>query len=211
MLGLLTSKSEEDLWKPSKPCRVGIHWVALAEYFQMSTHVPGLQSFFMFSYHFNLTKFVTSSIRVNPRKTTAFAGAHLVQGLARLYWFRCVVQICHQITPKSEWIWTIYEGVDTSRGYSIFKKACGGAGNIPHSEYPVSPPPILNSFSRPPFMFSDYPDPGPPPPTEFWIIITPTPSLHKFRNWFLVPPPLLLKVLKGYGGSTSFREMIPKY
>ena len=31
--------------KPSKPCQVGIHWIALAEYSQMSTHVPGFQSF----------------------------------------------------------------------------------------------------------------------------------------------------------------------
>ena len=30
----------------SKLCKVGIHRKALAEFFQMSTHVPGLQSFF---------------------------------------------------------------------------------------------------------------------------------------------------------------------
>ena len=34
--------------KSSKPCHVGIHWIALAEYSQMSTHVPGFQSFFRF-------------------------------------------------------------------------------------------------------------------------------------------------------------------
>ena len=33
-------------WKPFKPCHVGIHWRALAEYSQMSTHLPGFQSFF---------------------------------------------------------------------------------------------------------------------------------------------------------------------
>ena len=41
----------KDFWKPSKPCPVGIHWIAIAEYSQMSTHVPGFQifqSFFMF-------------------------------------------------------------------------------------------------------------------------------------------------------------------
>ena len=27
--------------KPSKPCHVGIHWIGLTEYSQMSTHVPG--------------------------------------------------------------------------------------------------------------------------------------------------------------------------
>ena len=34
------------LRKPSKPCDVGIHWKALAEYSQMSTHLPGFRSFF---------------------------------------------------------------------------------------------------------------------------------------------------------------------
>ena len=29
----------------SEPCHVGIHWKALAEYYQMSTNVPGFQSF----------------------------------------------------------------------------------------------------------------------------------------------------------------------
>ena len=29
-------------------CHVGIHWKALAEYSQMSTHVPGFESFFSF-------------------------------------------------------------------------------------------------------------------------------------------------------------------
>ena len=33
------------LLKPSEPCHVGIYWKALAEHFQMSTHVPGFQSF----------------------------------------------------------------------------------------------------------------------------------------------------------------------
>ena len=28
--------------------RVGIHWIARAEYFKMSTHVPGFQSLFSF-------------------------------------------------------------------------------------------------------------------------------------------------------------------
>ena len=48
MLRLPSSKAQghKDFWKPSKPCLVGIHWKALAEYSQMSTHVPGFQSFF---------------------------------------------------------------------------------------------------------------------------------------------------------------------
>ena len=50
MLRLFSSKAQgrKDFRKPSKPCHVGIHWIALAEYSQMSTHVPGFQSFFRF-------------------------------------------------------------------------------------------------------------------------------------------------------------------
>ena len=42
MLRVLSSKAQR---KSSKPCYVGIHWRALAEYFQMSTHMPWFQSF----------------------------------------------------------------------------------------------------------------------------------------------------------------------
>ena len=47
-------------------CHVGIHWIALAEHSQMSTHVPGFQSFLFlaFLHHFVLAKLANSSIRV---------------------------------------------------------------------------------------------------------------------------------------------------
>ena len=48
MLGLLLSKAQgckQRFLKPSKPCHVGIHWIALAEFSQMSTHIPRFQSF----------------------------------------------------------------------------------------------------------------------------------------------------------------------
>ena len=48
----------------SKPCHVGIHWIALAEYSQMSTHMPGFLSFVSCLHHFVLAKLATSSIRV---------------------------------------------------------------------------------------------------------------------------------------------------
>ena len=43
---VLSSKvhGHKDLWKPSEPCHVGIHWIALAECCQMGTHVPGFRS-----------------------------------------------------------------------------------------------------------------------------------------------------------------------
>ena len=39
VLRLLTSKGRgrKHFWKPSKPCHIGIHWVPLAEYSQVST------------------------------------------------------------------------------------------------------------------------------------------------------------------------------
>ena len=48
MLRLLLSKAQErkDFQKTSKPCHVGVHWKALAEYPQMSTHVTGFRPFF---------------------------------------------------------------------------------------------------------------------------------------------------------------------
>ena len=50
MLKLLSSKAKgcKDFGKPSKTCHVGIHWKALTEYSQMSTNIPGFQSFFQF-------------------------------------------------------------------------------------------------------------------------------------------------------------------
>ena len=58
MLRLLSTKAQgcKSFWKPSKPCHDGIHWKALAEYSQMSTHVTGFQSFSFlgFSHHFVL-------------------------------------------------------------------------------------------------------------------------------------------------------------
>ena len=68
MLRLRSSIGQEstDVWKPSKPCHIGIHWVALTECSQMSTHVPGFQSFFFrFLHHVVLATLATRNIRVN--------------------------------------------------------------------------------------------------------------------------------------------------
>ena len=47
MLRLLLSKARgcKGFWKPSKPCHVSIPGIVLAESSQMTTHVPGFQSF----------------------------------------------------------------------------------------------------------------------------------------------------------------------
>ena len=67
MLRLHSSKAQKCkyFWKPYKPCHGGIYEKALAEYSQMSTHLPGFQSFFsFFLHHCVLAKLATSSIRV---------------------------------------------------------------------------------------------------------------------------------------------------
>ena len=48
MLRLLSSKVQgrNDFRKSFEPCHAGIHWIALTEYSQMSTNLPGFQSFF---------------------------------------------------------------------------------------------------------------------------------------------------------------------
>ena len=46
-----------------------IHWKALAEYSQMSTHLPGFLSFSGFLHHFVLTKLATSSISVKSNSS----------------------------------------------------------------------------------------------------------------------------------------------
>ena len=42
----------------SKPCNVDIHWIALAEYSQMSTHMPGVLSFLSFFALFCIGKII---------------------------------------------------------------------------------------------------------------------------------------------------------
>ena len=61
----IQSTKTQRFWNPSKPCHVGIHWIAVTEYSQMSTHVPGFQSFFRyFASLCVLANSAPSSIRV---------------------------------------------------------------------------------------------------------------------------------------------------
>ena len=68
MLRLLSLKTQgcKKFGKPSKLCCVCIHWRALAEYSQISTHMPVFLSFSGVLHHFVLAILGTSSIRVNP-------------------------------------------------------------------------------------------------------------------------------------------------
>ena len=58
----------------SKPCHVGNHWIALTECSQMSTHVPGFQSFFRFLHHFVMAKLATSSLRLKFQLCASLVG-----------------------------------------------------------------------------------------------------------------------------------------
>ena len=61
-LPLSKAQERKDVLKPSKSNHVGTHWIAVAEHSQISTHLPGFQSFL---HHFVFTKVSTSCIRVN--------------------------------------------------------------------------------------------------------------------------------------------------
>ena len=69
VLALRPSSLCIDRFNPSyaeaNTCHVGIHWIALAEYSLMSTHVSGFQSFFRLLHHFVLATLATRGIRVN--------------------------------------------------------------------------------------------------------------------------------------------------
>ena len=47
-----------------KPFHVGINWIALAEYSQMSTHMPGFSHFSAIFASFFMVKLATNNIRV---------------------------------------------------------------------------------------------------------------------------------------------------
>ena len=73
ILRLLLSKEQgcKDFYKPSKSCHVGIQWKDLAEYSQMSTHVPGFLSLYRFLQHF-----VLILIRHQQHNKGLFAALH---------------------------------------------------------------------------------------------------------------------------------------
>ena len=73
MLRLPSSKAQgrKDYGKLFKPCRVGIHWIALDDNSHMSIGVPGFQIFSAFLHHIVLAKLATTIIRVKVISTIA--------------------------------------------------------------------------------------------------------------------------------------------
>ena len=61
MLRLISSKAQLYCIHLS----ISIHWIALAEYSEMSTHMLGFQSFSASLFHLEMAKLVSCSIRVN--------------------------------------------------------------------------------------------------------------------------------------------------
>ena len=59
MLRLLSLNAQErrTFWTPFKPCHVGMCLKALAEFYQMITHLPGFQPFFSFFTSFTINQF----------------------------------------------------------------------------------------------------------------------------------------------------------
>ena len=53
------------LKKSAKPCNVGIHWVALAEYSHLNPFARVKVFIRFFLHHFVLTKLATSRLRLN--------------------------------------------------------------------------------------------------------------------------------------------------
>ena len=66
MLKLLSSKGQggKDVWKPSKPCQVGIHLIALTENSHEYHMCQGINNFSVFLFYFVLAKLATTSIGV---------------------------------------------------------------------------------------------------------------------------------------------------
>ena len=107
MLRLLSSKAQRRkyFWKPSKPCNVGIHWKTFAANVQMSTHVPGFQSFFRSFAQFCIGQFATSSIRV---KGETGLGQVFETGCPKLTIVKFLYCIFFQETQQYIWITTIH-------------------------------------------------------------------------------------------------------
>ena len=69
LANLATSSIRVRAFKPSHVC---FHWIALAEYSQMSSHVPGFQSFFSFFCNILYWPLATSSVRVKAFNSVMF-------------------------------------------------------------------------------------------------------------------------------------------
>ena len=102
MLTLLLSKAQgrKDIWKPSKLYHIGIHWIALAEHSQMSTHLPGFQSFSRFLHHFVLAKLANNSKRVNPGQLPLAVTADLI---CYTCWFREIDRVNYADQCREWW------------------------------------------------------------------------------------------------------------
>ena len=100
---LLSSKAQgcKDFWKPSKSCHVGIHWIALAEYSQMSTYLPGFPVIFQLFVSFWVAKLDTSSIRVNPFLSGGYTVSDTQGNTSRIEIY------FEKYCTESGWFWSV--------------------------------------------------------------------------------------------------------
>ena len=73
------------------------HWIALAEYSQMSTHVPRFQSFFRFLHHFVQAKLATSSIRVKQVSANIYQVPYDTSSISKNWW--CILPLLYTVLP----------------------------------------------------------------------------------------------------------------
>ena len=86
---------------PSKPCHVGIHWIDVAVYSQISTHLPGFQSSCLDClHHLLLAKLATSSMRAKALPLTAHCHAPL-PGPGHVRKFPVTLELCGVFTRHS--------------------------------------------------------------------------------------------------------------
>ena len=117
-----TAQACKDFRKLSKPCHVGIHWIALTEYSQMSTHLPGFQKSFRF-----FASFCIGQISHQQHKCL------WVEGL----WIKKIT--CHNIIHYNRKLSGAYRGFVQHR-FSVSIPAAAAAAPLPAATACSVPP-----------------------------------------------------------------------
>ena len=128
MLRLLSSKGCKDFYKPTEPCCLGIHWIALTEFSQMSTHLPGFLLYFSFFASFCLAKLATK-IRGNQmkglrhthvRKLPVSGRPACNNRLSYRGWYGCVVAAIEHVSHK----WHCLCTIACAGGITLCRRLC---------------------------------------------------------------------------------------
>ena len=117
------STRKQDYSKTSKPCCVGIHWRALAEYSQMITYMSGFQSFFRIFASFFIGQITTSSMRASTITVNNHAKKNVDQFLHILP--LCGIKITlgtflHQQCKLLDRVWSMHSSLNLFACENIF-------------------------------------------------------------------------------------------